>query len=166
MGILSKSPALAKKRRCPLVAVAAIAAAGLSLQACGTVDSNYARAPHQPVTSVPQPYSGAEVAPSLSHYDAVGTASWYGRPYHGRRTASGEVYNMNRMTAAHPTLPFGTRVAVTNLENGRTVILTINDRGPFKHDRLIDVSRKAARELGFLGQGLTRIGMRVVADQG
>jgi rare lipoprotein A len=89
-------------------------------------------------------------------------ASWYGRPYHGRRTASGEIYNMNQLTAAHPTLPFGTRVAVTNLENGRTVIVTINDRGPFKSNRVIDVSRKAAGELGFLGQGLTRV--RVVAS--
>ena len=99
-----------------------------------------------------------------SRYDVVGVASWYGRPYHGRRTASGEIYNMNQLTAAHPTLPFGTRVAVTNLENGRTVIVTINDRGPFKPDRVIDVSRKAAGQLGFLGQGLARV--RVVATEG
>jgi len=166
MGTNSQPSALAKKRRCSLFAMAAIAAAGLSLQACGTVDSNYAREPRQPAASKPQIYSDADGASRLSHYDAVGMASWYGKPYHGRRTASGEVYNMYRMTAAHPTLPFGTRVAVTNLENGRTVILTINDRGPFKQDRVIDVSRKAARELGFLGQGLTRVGMRVVDNQG
>jgi rare lipoprotein A len=71
---------------------------------------------------------------------------------------------MHRLTAAHRTLPFGTRVVVTNLENGRTVIVTINDRGPFKGNRVIDVSQKAAGQLGFLNQGLTRVGMRILAS--
>jgi len=87
----------------------------------------------------------------------IGLASWYGRPYHGRTTASGETYDMNAMTAAHRTLPFGTRVLVTNLENGKFVKLTINDRGPFIKGRIIDVSRKGARVLGFEKQGLTRV---------
>lgn len=162
MGKKSKSPGATASRRCPFVALAAVAAAGLMLQACGTTESHYARAPRPALASAPQYYSGGAGQSRRSHYDVVGMASWYGRPYHGRRTASGEVYNMYRMTAAHPTLPFGTRVAVTNLENGRTVIVTITDRGPFKGNRVIDLSRKAASKLGFLNQGLTRVGMRVI----
>lgn len=95
-------------------------------------------------------------------YDRVGNASWYGAKFHGRRTASGQRFNMNALTAAHRTLPFGTQVAVTNLANGRTVRVVINDRGPFKRGRLIDVSRRAAYELGFLGQGTARVRVRTV----
>lgn len=95
-------------------------------------------------------------------YDVTGTASWYGHPYHGRQTASGEIFDMRQMTAAHRDLPFGTRVHVTNLENGRSVVVRINDRGPFKPGRIIDVSRRAAEELGFLGSGLTRVRVRAV----
>ena len=98
-------------------------------------------------------------------YDLVGVASWYGRRYHGRRTASGEIFNMNAPTAAHPTLPFGTWARVTNLENGRSVVLRINDRGPFVRRRIIDVSRRAAQELGFLRQGTARVRVRVVEPE-
>lgn len=164
MGMMSKSRGAAKSRRRPITALAAMAAAGLMLQACGTVDSHarYARQPRPPVTHTAHSYAAVGTASRASRYDVVGMASWYGRPYHGRRTASGQIYNMYRMTAAHPTLPFGTRVAVTNLENGRTVIVTINDRGPFKGGRVIDLSRKAASKLGFLHQGLTRVGMHII----
>ncbi|GMM92994.1 septal ring lytic transglycosylase RlpA family protein [Qipengyuania sp. MTN3-11] len=82
-----------------------------------------------------------------------GTASYYGRKFHGRRTASGEAFDMNAMTAAHRTLPFGSRVRVTNPANGRTVTVTINDRGPFHGNRVIDVSRAAATELGLIQRG-------------
>ncbi len=102
--------------------------------------------------------------PAPAAYDIVGAAAWYGKPYHGRKTASGQVYDMYQMTAAHPTLPFGTRVVVTNLDNGRKVVVTINDRGPFVPDRVIDVSRKAAGQLGFLKRGLTRVGVRILAS--
>ncbi len=84
-------------------------------------------------------------------------ASWYGNPYHGRTTASGETYDMEAMTAAHPSLPFGSRIRVENLDTGRSVTVTINDRGPFVKDRILDVSRKAARELGMLGPGTARV---------
>lgn len=164
IGVISISPERAKNRRCTLGVWAAIAAMALLLQACGTIDPQITEtsASLPPTSSVPS-YSGSgEPGTDLSQYDTVGVASWYGKPYHGRRTASGEIYNMNQLTAAHPTLPFGTRVAVTNLDNGRTVIVTINDRGPFKPNRVIDVSRKAAGQLGFLNQGLTRV--RVVAS--
>lgn len=74
-------------------------------------------------------------------YDETGIASWYGEPFHGRKTANGAVYDMNKMTAAHKTLPLPTDVRVTNLENGRSVIVTVNDRGPFAHSRIIDLSK-------------------------
>ena len=87
----------------------------------------------------------------------VGTASYYGTGFHGRRTASGERFDMHAMTAAHPTLAFGTQVRVTTLDNGRRVVVRINDRGPFRKGRIIDVSRAAARELGFARAGTARV---------
>jgi len=96
----------------------------------------------------------------------TGLASWYGQRYHGRRTASGERFNMNAATAAHPTLPFGTHVRVTNLANGRSTVLRINDRGPFVKRRIIDVSRAAAGKLGFINDGLTRVRVQVVSSPG
>ena len=99
-------------------------------------------------------------------YDRTGMASWYGPGFHGKRTANGEVYDMDALTAAHPTLPMPSRVRVTNLENGRSIVLRINDRGPFAKGRIIDVSRRAARELGFLSQGVTRVRVRVLDSRG
>lgn len=92
-------------------------------------------------------------------YNESGIASWYGNPFHGQRTANGDIYDMNAMTAAHQTLPMPSYVRVTNLENGRSVILTVNDRGPFVQGRIIDVSNKAAQLLGFVEKGtaLTRV---------
>jgi rare lipoprotein A len=87
----------------------------------------------------------------------VGTASWYGEQFQGKQTASGEPYDMRDFTAAHPTLPLGTVVKVTNLANGKAVILRINDRGPFVDNRIIDVSYNAARALGFKERGLQRV---------
>ena len=89
--------------------------------------------------------------------DQVGIASFYARAHHGWRTASGERFDMNALTAAHRTYPFGTRVRVTNLENGRDVVVRINDRGPFGRRRIIDVSYAAARELGLVRTGLARV---------
>ena len=91
----------------------------------------------------------------------VGVASYYGREHQGRRTASGEVFDMGKMTAAHRTLPFGTLVRVTNLDNGRQAVVRINDRGPFERGRIIDVSRAAAHELGFLGRGIAHVRVEV-----
>lgn len=91
-----------------------------------------------------------------------GVASWYGRPFHGRRMANGQRFDMNRYTAAHRTLPFGTRVEVTNLQNNQSVILTITDRGPFIRNRIIDVSRKAAQDLGFIGAGTATVEIKVL----
>ena len=146
-----------------ITGVATLAAAAMLLQACGSTGGpTYSKPQVQQQAGGPQSSYARPAAPKAS-YDVVGVASWYGKPYHGRKTASGQVYNMYQMTAAHPSLPFGTRVAVTNLDNGRTVIVTINDRGPFVKGRVIDVSRKAASKLGFLSNGLTRVGVRVVS---
>ncbi|WP_161889926.1 septal ring lytic transglycosylase RlpA family protein [Pontibacter russatus] len=91
-----------------------------------------------------------------------GEASWYGSKYHGRPTSSGEPYNKNEMTAAHKTLPFGTKVKVTNLENNESVIVRINDRGPFVGDRIIDVSEVAARKLEFHDEGIGYVKVEVL----
>ena len=95
-------------------------------------------------------------------YDRTGIASWYGDPFHGRRTANGEIYDMNALTAAHKTLPMPMRVRVTNLDNGRSLVLKINDRGPFVHGRIIDVSRRAAQLLGFYKQGTAKVRVTAV----
>lgn len=92
-----------------------------------------------------------------------GLAAWYGAKFHGRRTASGERFDRRALTAAHRTLPFGTRVRVTNLANGRSVIVRINDRGPYgRRNRIIDVSEAAARRLGMLRSGVARVEIVVV----
>lgn len=93
-----------------------------------------------------------------------GYASWYGGKFHGRHTASGEVFDTHRLTAAHRTLPFGTLVEVTNLDNGRTVRVRINDRGPFVRGRVIDLSYAAAREIGMIGPGTARVELAIVAE--
>ncbi|HEX5778769.1 MAG TPA: septal ring lytic transglycosylase RlpA family protein [Xanthobacteraceae bacterium] len=95
-------------------------------------------------------------------YRAEGIASWYGRDFHGRRTANGEIFDMDSLTAAHPTLPIPSYVRVTNLSNRRSVIVRINDRGPFKDNRLIDLSKKSADVLGFRGNGLARVRVEYV----
>lgn len=92
----------------------------------------------------------------------IGVASWYGHPYHGRKAANGEKYDMNRLTAAHRLLPFGTRVRVYSLRNARMVEVRITDRGPFVEGRLIDLSRAAARVLGFQRAGLERVRLQVL----
>ena len=118
-----------------------------------------APSPH-PHFKIGQPYkiNGRWYQPEfVTEYEAIGVASWYGAPYHGRLTANGELYDMEALTAAHPTLQLPSVVRVTNLDNGRSLVLRVNDRGPFVKDRLIDLSRAAARELGFERQGLARV---------
>lgn len=92
-------------------------------------------------------------APGRSGDTAIVVASWYGPSFHGRRTASGQVFDQDRLTAAHKTLPFGTKLRVTNLRNGRSVLVTVNDRGPYVRNRQLDVSRGAARRLGLIQRG-------------
>src|SRR5262249_23300581 len=92
----------------------------------------------------------------------TGVASWYGIPYDGRKAASGEIFDMRQLTAAHRTLPFETWLEVTNLSNGKQVNVRINDRGPFVDGRIIDLSMAAAREIDMLGSGVTRVRLKVI----
>jgi len=117
---------------------------GLALISCG--EKRAVRA------AVPPPVGGAE----------VGIASWYGHPYHGRAAASGEIYDMEKFTAAHRTLPFGTLVRVVNLDNDKLVDVRINDRGPFVGDRIIDLSHAAAQAIGLIGPGVARVRLEVM----
>lgn len=107
------------------------------------------------VSYVPQNYED---------YEEIGTASWYGDDFHGKLTANGETYNMGSMTAAHPTLPLPSLVRVTNLRNNKSVVVRVNDRGPFAKNRVIDVSEKAATELGFKGQGTTEVKIELLRN--
>ncbi len=93
----------------------------------------------------------------------TGYASWYGRLHQGRVTTSGEPYDMNRFTAAHPALPMGTRLLVTNVKNGRSVTVRVNDRGPTVDGRILDLSYAAARELGAVGDGVVPVRIQVVS---
>ena len=95
-----------------------------------------------------------------------GIASWYGPRFHGRRTANGERYDMNGLTAAHPSLPFGTKVGVRNTRTGREVLVRINDRGPFSKNRIIDLSYAAAREVGVVGPGTAAVELYLVPAAG
>ena len=113
--------------------------------------------------------SGCATAPRKVDHPPVeqsGIASYYAKSLDGRRTASGERYDRQALTAAHRTLPFGSRVKVTNLDNGRSVVVRINDRGPYVEKRVIDLSYAAARELQFIDRGTTRVSLEVLERGG
>jgi rare lipoprotein A len=126
------------------IGLVVVLAAALTLTGCGT--------------SHPRVVPGAMSTGPVER----GVASYYGDHYHGRKTASGEYYSMHAMTAAHPTLPFGTQVRVTNLDNGRTIEVRINDRGPFVDGRIIDLSRRAAARLDFIEQGVVPVTVEII----
>jgi rare lipoprotein A len=117
-----------------------------------------AKVPSAPETEQAPP---APLQPTMME---TGLASWYGPKFHGKLTASGEVFNQEKFTAAHQTLPWGSRVKVTNLANGKSVDVRINDRGPFGKGRIIDVSRAAARALGMVGQGIITVRVEWLSD--
>ncbi len=102
--------------------------------------------------------------PAIPGYRQRGLASWYGRDFHGKRTASGEIYNMYAFTAAHKSLPLGTYVRVKNLKNGRSVIVRINDRGPYVPGRIIDLSYAAAKSLGMIREGVVPVEITVLGE--
>jgi len=104
----------------------------------------------------------APAPPPITNGVQVGVASWYGPGFHGNRTANGEIYDQYELTAAHPSLPLGTRVMVTNLENGRAVQVRVNDRGPFVDGRAIDLSYAAARTISMVGPGTVRVRIEVL----
>lgn len=151
-----------------LAAAAAILALALLAGCGGGGDAGRATAatgqPKAPPTDIPyklgKPYTvaGIRYVPRDDRsYDRTGMASWYGKEFHGKRTATGRRFDMYEMTAAHTTLPTGTLVRVTNLANGRSAIVAIADRGPFARDRIIDLSYAAAKHLGFVDQGTAKV---------
>lgn len=129
----------------------ALIAAILSLAACSSTPER-----KQPKTAA------APVSEGRLETRAKGMASWYGKRFHQRRTASGEHFDMNAMTAAHRTLPFGTKVEVTNLKTGKSVVVRINDRGPFSRHRVIDVSYGAAKSIGLVTAGVAPVELKVL----
>jgi rare lipoprotein A len=129
----------------------AIALAAILLAGCG--HKKHAR--RIPPTPAPSR------APKLGHTE-TGVASWYGHPYHGRRAANGEIYDMEKLTAAHRTLPFDTWLRVVNLDNSKTVEVRITDRGPFVEGRIIDLSHAAARAIEMIGPGTARVRIEVI----
>jgi rare lipoprotein A len=115
------------------------------------------------VPSAAAKHSGVAPNPALSAYTEEGIASWYGVPFHGRRASNGEVYDMNKLTAAHRTLPFDTVVRVTNLSNGKSTVVRITDRGPFVDNRIIDLSMAAAREIDSVGAGVVPVRLEIIS---
>ena len=127
---------------------------------CATAHPSAALDPPDP----PDPPAHSHAKHGHGHHAQTGYASYYARAHDGLRTASGERYDMDELTAAHRTLPFGTRVRVTNLENGLHVVLRINDRGPFRPGRVIDVSYAAARKLGLVHSGVAKVRVEVLGE--
>ncbi|MGB3454251.1 MAG: septal ring lytic transglycosylase RlpA family protein [Moheibacter sp.] len=107
-------------------------------------------------------FGGASVFNGIKGLSGSGKASWYGNQFHGKKTASGDVYNMHEYTAAHKTLPFGTKVKITNQKNGKSVIVEVNDRGPFVKSREFDLSRAAFNEIGNTNSGVISIDYEVI----
>lgn len=147
----------------------------LTLSACGTPAPKYKvrvyDTPDKPDTRPTQrPYSvnGQRYQPIASSdgYVEKGVASWYGKKFHGRKTSNGETYDMYAMTAAHKTLPMNVHLKVTNLENGRSTVVRVNDRGPFVKSRIIDLSYSAAKELGVVGPGTAPVRIEALGYRG
>ncbi len=131
-----------------------------------TTAPRYTRAPSRgstkPPTRVPEKKTEKRIESSVPGGGVVGRASYYGPGFQGRSTASGERFNMYDLTAAHRTLPFGTKVQVTNLSNGKSVTVRINDRGPFKRGRIIDLSKAAAGKIDMISSGTARVRVKVL----
>ncbi|MDD3458126.1 MAG: septal ring lytic transglycosylase RlpA family protein [Weeksellaceae bacterium] len=107
-------------------------------------------------------FGGASVYNGIKGLSGSGKASWYGGKFHGKKTASGDIYNMHELTAAHKTLPFGTKVKITNPKNGKSVVIEVNDRGPFVKSRDFDLSRAAFNEIGNTNSGVINIEYEVI----
>lgn len=148
-----------------ILALTSLLAACASLGGGGKSRAPVVRDPAPVVAGTMRPYQvrGRWYRPAEQpSYDEVGMASWYGAQFNGRATASGERFDMNSLTAAHKTLPLPALVEVTNLSNGRSAIVRVNDRGPFVDSRIIDLSHGAAEKIGMLGQGVGRVRVRYV----
>jgi len=149
------------------VAVAGCAETQLAIHSAKRVVGAVEEKP-SPTYKVGNPYqiSGTWYYPKEDYgYDETGIASWYGAKFHGRRTANSEIYDMNALTAAHRTLPMPSYVRVTNMENGRSLVLKVNDRGPFAKGRIIDISRRGSQLLGFQKKGTAKVRVQILADK-
>lgn len=133
-----------------------LAAAALALGGCA-LTPHHRPAYDRDIGGYPE-----ETEPRGSGFEQTGIISFYADKFHGRKTASGEIFDKGAMTAAHRTLPFGTRLKVTNLSNGKSVVVTVNDRGPFAHSRILDLSPAAAREIGMIGKGTVKARITVL----
>lgn len=158
--------------RCPLPALGLIISGLLVLGGCASPRSTAVGHAGLPtghgVYKVGSPYqiNGIWYYPAEDwSYNETGIASWYGEDFHGKYTANGEVFDLNALTAAHRTLPMPSIVQVTNLENGRTLRLRVNDRGPYARGRIIDVSRRAAQLLGFESPGTARVRVKILVPE-
>jgi peptidoglycan lytic transglycosylase len=146
--------------------IVSIAVLGLVLAGCASGPGSSARGVGTYIVGSPYEENGIWYYPAVDyHYDRTGTASWYGADYDGKYTANGEIYHMNELTAAHPTLPLPSIVQVTDLQNGRSLQLRVNDRGPFVDGRMIDVSRRAAQLLGFETQGTAPVRVKILKEE-
>lgn len=143
-----------------ILAVSALLLASCASNGVKPSPRSQAASPHQKI-GVPYRINGRLYKPAADPgYNKVGIASWYGDQFQGRLTANGEIFDKNLLSAAHTTLPMPSLVEVTNLENGRRITVRLNDRGPFVDDRIIDLSRAAATELGFQSKGLAKVRVR------
>lgn len=152
-----------------LAACLAACSGGIDKTARPPADNELPKGHQGGVQKIGNPYKIAGVwyyPKSDPGYDQTGLASWYGQKFHNKSTANGEIFNMNALTAAHKTLPLPSFVKVTNLKNGRNLILRVNDRGPFVGDRIIDVSRRAAQLLGFDRDGVTKVRIQETDENG
>ena len=162
-----------------LLRAAIVAALCVVATGCASLESSRTRSDSTPLppptegtgprpggTPVPPATKGTPVPPATPRATVhTGKASWYGEAHHGKKTASGEIYDMAELTAAHRSLPLGTRVRVTSVESGRSVVVRINDRGPFVPGRIIDLSRAAAHELGHGGAGVFTVRIEVLEER-
>jgi rare lipoprotein A len=145
-----------------------VSTAGARSPAPLAFDSHLSALPADKPASQPQSLANAEpitTGPDAGNFEQKGKASWYGRMFHGRKTASGEKFNMNAMTAAHRTLPLASWVRVTNESNHKTVVVKINDRGPYVRGRVIDLSYAAAAVLGMRGTGTQKVKIEGLTQQ-
>ena len=162
-------PAIETLRRGAKVAVAI--GVVLFVAACGTSERKTAYVappPGEGTYKIGKPYDidGVTYRPMVDEsYDETGIASWYGPKFHGKRTANGEFFDMNAVSAAHKTLPMPSMVRVTNLDNGRQISVRVNDRGPFVRGRIIDMSRRGAQLLGFRHKGTARVRVRIMSEE-
>jgi rare lipoprotein A len=144
-----------------------VAATGVALmlfQGCAIIQSPFGTTP-QPAPSQPAPAQPAEKKPAPATLPQTGEASWYGAQHQGKQTASGTTYDQAALTAAHRSLPFGSKVKVTNLANGKSVEVEINDRGPFTENRIIDLSEAAAKTLGMIESGTANVRLELPSGQ-